>query len=112
MPQGLDLTAVNIRSEFGLVKTQTQDIWCRQGPRHHMLVDYLWTTLVRSWAHGGYHLWETRQNPATEPSPAGPGSEAPWKPHPSLFLSSGRSGRPTGSSPTPACPRCTCSAAS
>src|SRR6266446_5727332 len=61
MPQGLDVTLWTIRPAFGLVKTQTQDIWPRQALTPHMLVEYLWISLVMSWAQGGHGLGESAQ---------------------------------------------------
>ena len=62
MPQGLDVTVWTIRPAFGLVKTKAQDIWPNVPPSPNMLVEYLWTTLVRIWAQGGQCLGEKVQN--------------------------------------------------
>src|SRR5947207_3659153 len=61
MPQGLDVTVATIRPAFGLVKPQTQDIWPQHAFTPHMWVEYLWISLVKSWAQGWYGLGENAQ---------------------------------------------------
>src|SRR5438874_2420625 len=62
MPQGLDVTLATIRPAFGLVKPQTQDIWPQHAFTPHMWVEYLWISLVKNWAQGGYGLGETAKS--------------------------------------------------
>src|ERR1700674_685038 len=64
MPQGLDVTLWMIRGVFWLVKPKTQDIWPQQGVNPYIWVDYLWISLLRSWAQAGYWLGETGQKRA------------------------------------------------
>src|SRR6266545_432391 len=64
MPQGLDVTVWTIRPAFGLVKPKAQDIWPPMPFTPNMLVDYLWISLVRTWAQGGQGLGESGQNEA------------------------------------------------
>src|SRR5438874_13452928 len=61
MPQGLDVTVATIRPAFGLVKPQTQDIWPQRAITPHMWVEYLWISLVKSWAQAGHGLGESAQ---------------------------------------------------
>src|SRR5256714_15507486 len=61
MPQGLDVPLWSIRLAFGLVKPQTQDIWPQHAFTPYMLVEYLWISLVMSWAQAGQELGENAQ---------------------------------------------------
>src|SRR5438046_260425 len=61
MLQGLDVTLWSIRLAFGLVKPQTQDIWPEHAFTPYMLVEYLWISLVTSWAQAGQGLGESAQ---------------------------------------------------
>src|SRR6266550_9123552 len=61
MPQGLDVTLWSIRLAFGLVKPQTQDIWPEHAFTPYMLVEYLWISLVTSWAQAGQGLGKGAQ---------------------------------------------------